>query len=301
MHIVALILHNRCGDSKESDVAEQRYQDGFVRVNGLNIHYLEWGKRGNPPVVMLHGLNVQAHTWDPIARVLAETYHVIAPDLRGHGDSDWSKSGYGVRSLASDIAALVSVLGLGPAHLVGHSAGVRVAIALAGENPDFYTKVVLSDAGPATTREGAEFMRDFIQRNTNLRGFRSEEELREFYVAQHPEWVEEFIDLHLAHQVRVNWAGKLVLKADPDVQWITGSASLPDIPYLWEMSARMIMPTLLMVGKTSNVLDEDLVQRMVDTMPSGEALWFDTGHYIPREKPVEFTQAIVDFLARDPK
>jgi pimeloyl-ACP methyl ester carboxylesterase len=67
------------------------------------------------------------------------------------------------------------------------------------------------------------------------------------------------------------------------------------------MSANMVMPTLLMVGKTSNVLDEELVQRMVDTMPGGEALWFDTGHYIPREKPVEFTQAIVDFLARDAK
>jgi pimeloyl-ACP methyl ester carboxylesterase len=279
-------------------VAAQRSQEGWARVNGLDIHYLEWGKRGNQPLVMLHGLNVQAHTWDPIASVLAETYNVITPDLRGHGDSSWSKEGYGVRSLAGDVEGLIRTLGLGPIHLVGHSAGVRVAIAIAGERPDFVKKLALSDAGPATTREGAEFMRDFIQRNTNLRGFRTEEEVRAFYVAQHPEWVEEFIDLHVQHQVRVNWAGKFVLKADPDVQWITGSASLPDIPYLWDMSANLTMPTLLMIGRTSNVLDPELVDKMVATMPGAEALWFETGHYIPREQPVQFTQALVDFFAR---
>ena len=279
-------------------MTEQRCQEGRARVNGLDIHYLEWGKRGNRPLVMLHGLNVQAHTWDPIARVLAETYNVITPDLRGHGDSDWSKEGYGVRALASDVNGLMDTLGLGPIYLVGHSAGVRVAMAIAGERPDFVHKMALSDAGPATTREGAEYMRDFIQRNTNIRGFRSEDELRKFYVEQHPEWVEEFIDLHVQHQARVNWAGKLVLKADPDVQWITGSASLPDVSYLWEISPKITMPTLLMIGRTSNVLDPELVEKMVQTMPGAEALWFDTGHYIPREKPVEFTQALVDFFAR---
>jgi pimeloyl-ACP methyl ester carboxylesterase len=87
-----------------------------------------------------------------------------------------------------------------------------------------------------------------------------------------------------------------VLKADPDLQWITGSASLPEIPYLWEMCARLEMPTLLMVGKTSNVLDEELVERMVDAMPQATAHWFDTGHYIPRERPDEFNDVLLEFL-----
>jgi pimeloyl-ACP methyl ester carboxylesterase len=273
------------------------YQDGYLNVDGVRLHFLEWGTPGAHPMVMLHGLNVQAHTWDPIARELAKDYHVFTPDLRGHGDSDWSKTGYRVRSLMHDISGFVDQLGIGPFHLVGHSAGVRVALALAGERPDIVTRMALSDAGPATTRAGAEFMRDFIQRTVAIRGFRTPQEARDYYRAEHPEWVEEFIDLHVRHQVRRNWAGKLVLKADPDVQWITGSASLPDIPYLWEMSAKAGMPTLLMVGRNSNVLDEELVERMLTVMPNATVQWFETGHYIPREQPVEFTGALAKFFA----
>jgi pimeloyl-ACP methyl ester carboxylesterase len=273
------------------------YQDGYLTVGGLRLHYLEWGTPGAHPMVMLHGLNVQAHTWDPIARKLAGKYHIFTPDLRGHGDSDWARTGYRVRSFMHDISGFVDQLGIGPFHLVGHSAGVRVAIALAGERPEIVTKLALSDAGPATTRAGAEFMRDFIQRTVSIRGFRTSREARDYYRSEHPEWVEEFIELHVIHQLRKNWAGKLVLKADPDVQWITGSASLPDIPYLWDMSARATMPALLMVGRTSNVLDEELVKKMVTVMPNATAQWFETGHYIPRQQPEEFTRSLAEFFA----
>ncbi|WAH97545.1 alpha/beta fold hydrolase [Arthrobacter sp. MMS18-M83] len=273
------------------------YQEGRARVNGLDIHYLEWGKRGNQPLVMVHGLNVTAHTWDPIARRLAEKYHVIAPDLRGHGESSWSPQGYAVRAFAGDVTGLLEQMGIGPYYLVGHSNGVRVSIAIAGENPGQVRRMALSDAGPATSVEGARFMRDFIQRNTNLRGFRDENEVREFYVGQHPEWVEEFIDLHVKYQVRRNWAGKLVPRADPDLQWITGSVSLPDGEYLWEMSAKAAMPTLYMIGRTSNVLDQPIIDRLQQVMPDVRVEWFETGHYIPREQPKQFTDSLLDFFA----
>lgn len=273
------------------------YQEGRVVVDGIGIHYLEWGNPSKQPLVMLHGLNVQAHTWDPISRELAKDYHVITPDLRGHGGSDWSKAGYRVRSFSHDVRGLLNVLGIGPINLVGHSAGVRVAIAFAGENPGFVRKIALSDAGPETTREGAEFMRDFIQRTVAIKGFRNSAEARKYYKAEHPTWRENFIDLHVEHQLRTNWAGKLVLKADPDVQWITGSASLPDIPYLWEMLARVSMPGLIMVGRSSNVLDEALVEKMASTMGNAEVEWFETGHYIPREEPEKFTASLQAFLA----
>lgn len=268
------------------------YQDGWLTLDGLRFHYLDWGSRTAPPVVLLHGLNVQAHTWDPIAAELAEHFHVIAMDMRGHGDSDWSREGYRVRSMARDVHGLIDALGMGPVQLVGHSAGVRVAIAVAGERPETITGLALSDAGPANSPSGAVAMRDFIQATTNLRGFRGEAAAREFYVGFHPEWREDFIDLHVRHQLRVNWAGKLVPKADPDVQWITGSVSLPDVAYLWQMSERLAMPTLLMVGRRSNVLDEAVVEKMLATMPNSSVRWFDTGHYVPREAPEEFTKEI---------
>ena len=71
---------------------DYRYQDGWVAVDGLRVHYTEWGKPTAPPVLLLHGLNVQCHTWDPIAHKLAEEFHVYAMDLRGHGDTDWAPS-----------------------------------------------------------------------------------------------------------------------------------------------------------------------------------------------------------------
>jgi pimeloyl-ACP methyl ester carboxylesterase len=274
-----------------------RYQDGWIELDGLRFHYTEWGAPTAPPLVMLHGLNVQCHTWDPIARVLANDYHVFCMDMRGHGDSDWSKGGYRVRSMARDVHGLINALGVGPVHLVGHSAGVRVAIAVAGERPETIRTLALSDAGPANSKSGAVAMRDFLQATTNLRGFRSEEEARQFYLGWHPEWLPEFIDLHVEHQLRTNWAGKLVPKADPDVQWVTGSVSLPDVEYLWKMSRNLVMPTLLMVGRKSNVLDDEVVNRMLNEMPNASVRWFeDAGHYFMRERPTEFIEVLGNFL-----
>lgn len=284
------------GLAKKGSEVVNRYQDGWLTLGGLRIHYTEWGAPTAPPVVMLHGLNVQCHTWDPYAKVLADNYHVIAMDMRGHGDSDWSKAGYRVRSMARDVHGLIDALGIGPVHLVGHSAGVRVAIAVAGERPETIRSLALSDAGPANSKSGAVAMRDFIQSTTNLRGFRDEAEAREFYLRLHPEWTQEFIDLHVQHQLRVNWAGKLVPKADPDVQWITGSVSLPDVEYLWKMCPRLVMPTLLMMGRKSNVIDEEVVNRMLNKMPNAKVRWFDTGHYFVREKPQEVLEVLAQHL-----
>jgi pimeloyl-ACP methyl ester carboxylesterase len=273
-----------------------RFQDGWLELDGLRIHYTEWGTPTLPSLVMLHGLNVQCHTWDPFARVLSDNFHVLAMDMRGHGDSDWSKAGYRVRSMARDVHGLIDALGIGPVHLVGHSAGVRVAIAVAGEKPETVRSLALSDCGPANSKTGAIAMRDFIQSTTNLRGFRDEVEARNFYQNLHPEWVTEFIDLHVKYQLRVNWAGKLVPKADPDVQWITGSVSLPDVEYLWKMSEKLVMPTQLMVGRTSNVIDEGVVTRMLSLIPNAKVRWFDAGHYFLREKPAESLEVLQNFL-----
>ncbi|GAA1000126.1 alpha/beta hydrolase [Acrocarpospora macrocephala] len=279
-------------------MALKEFEDGWLDLDGLKIHYTEWGAPAAEPVVMLHGLNVQCHTWDPIIESLVGDYHVIAMDMRGHGDSGWAASGYRVRSMARDVHGLIDALGLGPVNLVGHSAGVRVAIAVAGERPETIRRLALSDAGPANSPSGAVAMRDFIQATTNLKGFRNEAEAWKFYKGYHPEWREDFIDLHVKYQLRRNWAGKLVLKADPDVQWITGSVSLPDVEYLWRMSELLTMPTLLMVGRRSNVIDEAVVDKMLAVMPNAEARWFDTGHYVPREAPEEFTGVLRDFLAK---
>ena len=63
--------------------------DRFVTVNGLRIHYLDWETSGKQPLILLHGIARLAHTFDHLAPHFSQSYHVIAVDMRGHGDSDW--------------------------------------------------------------------------------------------------------------------------------------------------------------------------------------------------------------------
>ncbi len=102
-----------------------------VRVGGgLRLHYLDWGNGGAPPLVLLHDLGQSADAWQPVAPALAERFHVIAVDMRGHGDSDWIDT-YSPQEQGDDIGELVGVLGLQPAAVMGSGMGGRAAMLLA--------------------------------------------------------------------------------------------------------------------------------------------------------------------------
>jgi pimeloyl-ACP methyl ester carboxylesterase len=68
-------------------------QSKYIKANGINHHYLDWGNPENPPLLMLHATRLCAHAWQPIARELAGDFHVMAFDQRGHGDTDPSDRG----------------------------------------------------------------------------------------------------------------------------------------------------------------------------------------------------------------
>src|SRR5579864_200881 len=107
--------------------ATSGYQDRFVTVNGLRIHYLDWGGEGKTPFLMLHGIGRVAHSFDHIAPQFRDNYHVIAMDMRGHGDSAWSPEGaYLVEDYVKDVEGLVNRLDLRGLILLGNSTGGRV-------------------------------------------------------------------------------------------------------------------------------------------------------------------------------
>src|SRR4029450_820605 len=118
-------------------------------VNGLALHYLDWGNPGAPPVVCVHGYTSSAQAFNALARRLLERYHVVALDVRGHGESAWSKSGaYQYGDQVSDLAAVVDKLGLSRFTLIGTSMGGIIAMAYAGAPPDRLTHLVINDIGP---------------------------------------------------------------------------------------------------------------------------------------------------------
>lgn len=99
----------------------------FVQANGIKQHYLDWGG-GNPPLLMTHGTSLMGAAWIPVARHLTAHYHVIALDLRGHGDSEKSSGGYTWDTLGQDVSAFLDALELNHVFAVGHSRGGGVII-----------------------------------------------------------------------------------------------------------------------------------------------------------------------------
>ncbi|MEO8681108.1 MAG: CocE/NonD family hydrolase, partial [Vicinamibacterales bacterium] len=173
---IILPLVPRATPRASSAQATPAAEDKFVTVNGLRLHYLDWGGAGKPPLVMLHGIARHAHTFDHIAADLSRDYHVIAVDLRGHGDSAWSPEGaYLVEDYVKDLEAMVAQLRLKNLTLLGNSTGGRVAQVFAGMHPELVSAVVVEDVGPERPQDIASGFARRVQEEAN--GWASEEEL----------------------------------------------------------------------------------------------------------------------------
>src|SRR5882757_764030 len=122
----------------------QAPQDKFAEVNGVRLHYLIAGK--GDPVVLLHGFAETSHMWLPLIAKLADKHTVIAPDLRGFGQSSAPPDGYTKAAMAQDIHALVKSLKYDHIRLVGHDIGLMVAYAYAAQYPGEVDRLVLMEA-----------------------------------------------------------------------------------------------------------------------------------------------------------
>ncbi|MFJ2742343.1 alpha/beta fold hydrolase [Streptomyces sp. NPDC087440] len=114
---------------------------------GNRVAYRTWGAPTAPPVVLLHGRTTNSTDWTDIAEALSATRRVYAPDIRGHGLSDWP-GGYHYPQLVADIAEFIDALGLERVDLVGHSMGGAIALQVAQSRPEKITRIVLEDALP---------------------------------------------------------------------------------------------------------------------------------------------------------
>jgi pimeloyl-ACP methyl ester carboxylesterase len=128
----------------EAPAHAQAPQSRFADVHGLRLHYLTAGQ--GEPVVLLHGYAQTSHMWRPLMTELARTHTVIAPDLRGIGQSSIPADGYTKAVMAQDIHALVHSLGFPRIRLVGHDIGLMVAYAYAAQYASEVDRIVLMDA-----------------------------------------------------------------------------------------------------------------------------------------------------------
>jgi haloacetate dehalogenase len=117
-----------------------------IHSNGIRQHYLEAGE--GPPVVLLHGFPETSFAWRHQIPILAERYRVIAPDLRGYGETEKPSTGYDKRTMALDIVELLKSLGASKIALIGHDRGARVATRLVKDHPGFVDRLVVMDNVP---------------------------------------------------------------------------------------------------------------------------------------------------------
>ena len=140
----------------------------------------------------------------------------MCPDLRGHGLSGWPEEGYCSTSFVDNLEEIAEDAELEAFDLVGHSLGARIAIAFAAAHPEAVRRTRAVRHGAKLPPKANLFTKKIVGSiGGDVRGFANAEQAYAYYRERHPEWQERFIDLHVEHQVRRNWAGKLVFRRIP--------------------------------------------------------------------------------------
>jgi pimeloyl-ACP methyl ester carboxylesterase len=264
--------------------------DHFVKVNDINLHYLDWGGDSPRNLLLTHGQNGTAHNWDFIAQELRDEFRVIALDQRGHGESDHTRDGYAVTAFATDLAEFAQAIGIVPFDLVGASLGGRNGISYAGDHSDQLKHFVTLDYGPEMSKDAAKKQVTGIGRRPL--GWNSHDEFVEYSSKLDPRASLAYLRNQAQHGLRLNYAGKLVPMHDPDMFWINGGFGVREVPHLWEQWAKIRCPILELKGLHSDFLSPEIVERMREMQPSMQFLEVpDSGHPIPADNP--------DFLLRE--
>ncbi|MDZ5446787.1 alpha/beta hydrolase [Micromonospora sp. 4G57] len=279
------------------------FSEQRARVGEVSLNYVRGGS--GPPLVLLHGYPQCWHMWRHLLPELARSFEVVAPDLRGFGDSDAPAGGYDKKNIAADLHGLLTGLGLtGDLRLVGHDLGTMVAYAYAAAHPDVVSRLVLTEAPipdeslytiPALTAAGPAVW--------NFGFFNVANGLPEQLIGgREALWVDRFTDSMMVHKGSIGpedaeeYARHL---RDPDhlrasFDWFRafGQDVADNAAY---RSTKLPMPVLA-VGARASLGEQvaEQVRRYADTV-SGEVVE-DCGHWLFEERPAELSALLLPFL-----
>jgi pimeloyl-ACP methyl ester carboxylesterase len=287
----ALLVAQAAGLTAQTPKPDAGYEDRFVLNEGRRVHYLDWGSAGKTPFIMLHGIGRSAHSYDHIAPHFQRDYHVIAMDLRGHGDSDWHPAAaYLVEDYVNDLERLVEQLNLRGIVLTGSSTGGRVAQVYAGLHPDRVAKLIVEDVGPERPED---ISKGFAQRaQREMKGWASEEELLSTLRQGRTRVPEEMQRNWIRYETRRLENGRVVWKYDPAVT----KGFVPT--ELWDYVKRITAPTIYLLGAESNIVPPATQQRLEALLPHIRIVTVpNAGHYPHQETPQVFLAVVGAFLA----
>ena len=269
-------------------------EHGYVEVESLRLHYLDWGNHGGQPLVLLHGLQDCARSWDFFAAGMRSDYHVIALDHRGHGDSDRAQAlGYRPPDYVADVQGLFNGIGLQSAVLLGHAAGGRSAMVFSVLQPEVVESLVVVDTDPSPTNAEQDGM---------LRQYRSDRDeygsmaaVVEHIRSRQPGSTDEMIAHQAEHMTRELLGGRRTWKRD---RTVLDSNERPNLWAEWEGLRR---PVLVVRGRQSTFLTHEVAVRMREAVPRVRLAELEGGgHWFYQEFPGAFEAAVRWFLESPP-
>jgi pimeloyl-ACP methyl ester carboxylesterase len=274
---------------------------------GLRLHYLDWGQAGAPVVFLVHGARDHARAWDDVARALVrDGWRVIAPDLRGHGDSDWSPdAAYLVSYHLLDLADLIDHVGEAAFTLVGHSFGGLICARYAAMYPERVRKLVLADGmgpGPDVWRSWDKTgsparSRDWIERRRQMSAkgpprFSTLAEAAARMAAGNPHLSLEQAEHMARHGVR-EVDGGLVWKSDPLMNVFPPEDFVAETAAVYEA---IVCPVLLIWGTKSYTSHPEVDGRWAGLKDKRLVLFEGAGHWLTQERADDFLRELRAFL-----
>ena len=270
------------------------YRHQYVTPGDIRFHYLEWGDPAAPPVVLLHGTSGNAHSWDLLSPVLAQQYHVLAFDCRDHGESGDSPVPLNGDLLVSDVKETVDYLGLETFGLIGLSMGGRTAMNFTGTYPDRVNQLVIEDVGPEIP---AETSARVSARNQSFpANFDSLDDLiawnRQSRIHASDAWMRYAAEL----SSRPLPDGRREIKYRPK-KMPPGQTTMTSVIDTWGIIRNISCPTLIVRGADSEILNEDISNRMLERIPGSHAIVVErAGHAVHEDNPEDYNNAVASFF-----
>jgi pimeloyl-ACP methyl ester carboxylesterase len=280
----------------------------FFFSQRLRLHYVDWGNPEKPLLLLIHGGRDHARNWDWVARALRDDWHIVAPDLRGHGDSSWAIGGmYSMPEFVLDISSLLEAIGEFPVTIIGHSLGGAIALQYTGVSPERVRRLVaIEGLGPPP---------DMIQEMRSKPPHQRMDEwigaMREF-AARHPRRyasidaaaqrmreANSFLSKEQAHHLTVHGVNR---NEDGTFSWKFDNYVRAGAPYRFDeedmrsLWANIECPTLLVRGADSWAKDPVADGRIAPFGDARAVTLSDAGHWVHHDQLEAFLTALRDFL-----
>lgn len=282
-------------------------RSGFTRVEERQVHYLEWGGSSPPPVVCLHGGGQTAYMWEELGAALSDRFHVVAPDLPGHGDSDALPIREGENfldrgALARATRPFVAEFGIERAVFVGASLGGITSLTVAAMEPEVVEAIVLVDIGHKMESDGVRRIVEFMTAHESFADLDEAAAAVAEYLPRRKDVRIESLRRNLRERPDGRWEWKHNFGRRMRQRKAEGATFDPQrvedlVRGMADEAARLTCPVLVLRGKESDLLSEEGAREITDLIPNARLSRIaGAGHHAAGDNPTTTVDLIDEFL-----